>query len=180
VTRTLWVGLGAAAAALLVTSCSASKTDYKEAAVDVIQSQLQDTLNIGELTGECEEPASNEVGTTFACTATTSDDQTITFTAEIKDKKTVNVQSTNVLTVENLRGIESEAARILSEKVGQTLPAKNIDCGSKPVIAEAGEAFVCALTDPGNPANVYDASITLDDLTNPSQLNVDVASTPRG
>lgn len=177
-TRTLWVGLGAAAA-LLVTSCSASKTDYKEAAVNVIQGKLQDTLGIGDLAGECEDPASNDVGTTFACTATTPDDRTITFTAEIQDGKTVNVQSTNVLTVENLRGIESEAARILSEKVGQTLPAKSINCGSEPVIAAAGEAFVCALTDPGNPKSVYDTSITLDDLTNPTHLDVEVASTPR-
>ncbi len=92
----------------------------------------------------------------------------------------MNVQSTNVLTVENLGEHRGEAARILSEKVGQTLPAENIDCGSEPVIAAAGEAFVCALTDPGNPTNVYDTSITLDDLTNPSQLNVEVASTPRG
>jgi hypothetical protein len=178
VTRTLWAGLGAVAA-LLVTSCSSSTTDYQALAVKLIQGELQDTLSIGDLAAECEEPSSKEVGTTFACTATTPDDRTITFTADIREGKKVNVQSTNVLTAENLGEIEAEAARILSEKVGQTLPAENIDCGSEPVIADAGEAFVCALTDPGNPNDVYDTSITLDDLTNPTQLDVEVASAPR-
>ena len=47
-------------------------------------------------------------------------------------------------------------------------------------MAEAGEPFVCALTDPAGSGDVYDAMITLDDLTNPTQLDVEVASAPRG
>ena len=46
-------------------------------------------------------------------------------------------------------------------------------------MAKAGEPFVCSLSDPSNPTVVYDTSITLDDLTKPTQLDVEVASSPR-
>ena len=176
--RTLIGGLGAAAL-LLVASCSASTTNYKDAATKVIEGQLQDELAMGDLTASCEEPTSKDVGTTFDCTADTPKGDTITLTAEIQKGKKVFVQTTNVLTADNLTDIEAEAARILSEKVGQDLPAEAIDCGSQAIVAEAGKPFVCSLSDPSKPTVVYDTSITLDDLKNPTQLNVEVASTPR-
>lgn len=244
-TRTLLVGLGAAA--VLLAACSPDKTDFRDAATGVIEGDLSENLAIEALDATCEEPGSKEVGTTFVCTATTPDGEELTFNAEIReddevyvyttnydrvakiliegqlasslgvdsltatceepssqevgstftctadlpsgDTVTVDaevqesgevaVQTTNLLTVDNLANIESEAARILSEQVGQTLPAENIDCGSEPIVAEAGEQFVCALIDPGNSGDVYDAMITLDDLTNPTQLDVEVASAPR-
>ena len=177
-TRTLLGGLGAAAM-LLVASCSASPTNYKDAATKVIQGQLQQELAMGDLKASCEQPSSKDVGTTFACTADTPKGDTITLTAEIQKDKKVFVQTTNVLTADNLTDIEREAARILSEKVGQDLPAEAIDCGSQAIVAEAGKPFVCALSDPSNPTVVYDTSITLDDLAKPTQLDVQVASSPR-
>jgi hypothetical protein len=246
VTRTLLVGLGAAA--VLLVACSPDKTDFRDAATGVIEGDLADNLSIEELDASCEDPSANDVGTTFSCTATTPEGEELTFNAEIRDDDEVfvyttnydrvariliegqlasslgvdsltatceqpasadvgttftctadlpsgdtvavdatvqeggevAVQTTNLLTSENLANIESEAARILSEQVGATLPAENIDCGSDPIVAEAGEPFVCALTDPAGSGDVYDAMITLDDLTNPTQLDVEVASTPRG
>jgi len=53
VTRTLFGGLGAAAM-LLVASCSASTTNYKDAATKVIEGQLQDELAMGDLSATCE------------------------------------------------------------------------------------------------------------------------------
>jgi len=178
VRRTLIGGLGAAAM-LLVASCSASTTNYKDAATKVIEGQLQDELAMGDLTASCEEPTSKDVGTTFDCTADTPKGDTISLTAEIQKGKKVFVQTTNVLTADNLNDIEAEAARILSEKVGQDLPAEAIDCGSQAIVAEAGKPFVCSLSDPSNPTVIYDTSITLDDLKQPTHLDVEVASTPR-
>jgi hypothetical protein len=184
VTRTLFGGLGAAAM-LLVASCSASTTNYKDAATKIIEGQLQDELAMGELTASCEEPTSKDVGTTFACTADTPHGDTITLTAEIQNdekdgkRKKVFVHTTNVLTAENLTEIEGEAARILSEKVGQDVPAEAIDCGQQAIVAAAGEPFMCSLSDPSNPTVVYDTSITLDDLTKPTHLDIEVASSPR-
>ncbi len=245
-TRTLLVGLGAAA--VLLAACSPDKTEFRDAAAGVIEGDLAENLAIEELDASCEDPGSKDVGTTFVCTATTPDGEELTFNAEIREDDEVfvyttnydrvakiliegqlasslgaeslttaceqpgstevgttftctadlasgdtitidaqvqeggevAVQTTNVLTPENLVTIESEAARILSEQVGQTLPAENIDCGTEPIVAEAGEPFVCALIDPADASSVYDAMITLDDLTNPTQLDVEVASAPRG
>jgi hypothetical protein len=182
VTRTLVGGLGAAAM-ILVASCSASTTNYKDAATKVIQGQLQTELALCDLSASCEEPTSKDVGTTFDCTADTPKGDTITLTAEIQKgtdgKKKVSVHTTNVLTTDNLTTIEKEAARILSNKVGQELPAEAIDCGNVAIVAEAGKPFVCALSSPSDPAVVYDTSITLDDLTNPTHMDVEVASSPR-
>jgi hypothetical protein len=178
VIRTLFGGLGAAAM-LLVASCSASTTNYKDAATKVIEGQLTNELALGDLSASCEEPTSKDVGTTFACTAETPKGDTITLTAEIQKDDKVFVQTTNVLTADNLTDIEREAARILGEKVGQELPAESIDCGTQAIVAAAGEPFVCSLSNPSNPTVVYDTSITLDDLTKPTQLNVQVASSPR-
>jgi hypothetical protein len=178
VTRTLWAGLGAAAA-LLVTSCSSSTTDYRQDAVKAIESETQRTLGLGELTATCDEPSSKDVGTTFACTATTADDQTVTLNAQIQSGKQVSVQPTNVLIAETLATIEGDAARVLKEQTGVPVTAENIDCGTKPVVAQAGKPFVCALFDSASPNVVFDVSITLNDLTSPSDLAVEVASAPR-
>jgi hypothetical protein len=244
-TRTLLVGLGAAA--VLLAACSPDKTDFRDAASGVIEGDLADNLSIDQLDATCDDPSSRDVGTTFTCTATTPQGEELTFNAEIReddevfvyttnydrvariliegqlasslgienltatcdepssqdvgttfactadlpsgdtvtvdatvqDGGEVAVQTTNLLTSENLATIESEAARILSEQVNQTLPAENIDCGDDPIVAEAGEPFVCALVDPSGTGDVYDAMITLDDLANPTQLDVEVAAAPR-
>ena len=154
-------------------------TNYDRVARILIEGELASSLGMDGVTASCEEPSSQEVGTTFACTADLSSGDTVTVDAQVQEGGEVAVQTTNLLTVDNLANIESEAARILSEQVGQTLPAENIDCGTEPIVAEAGEPFVCALIDPAATGDVYDAMITLDDLTNPTQLDVEVASAPR-
>jgi hypothetical protein len=154
-------------------------TNYDRVARILIEGQLASSLGVDELTATCDEPASKDVGTTFGCVADLPGGDKVTVDATVQDRGEVAVQTTNLLTQENLATIESEAARILSEQVGQTLPAENIDCGDQPMVAEAGEPFVCALTDPSGTGDVYDAMITLDDLANPTQLDVEVASAPR-
>jgi hypothetical protein len=174
VRRLLLLGL----AASLVAACTASEKNYHDAALKVIEDDLAGQLRMGKLDASCEDPSSNGVGTTFSCTARNADGQTVRFKAEIESGKKVLVNTTNVLTRENLDRIEQEAARILTEQVGQELPASAIDCGSRPIVAESGQPFVCALTDPQTGA-VFDTQITLDDVEDPRQLHVQVANTPR-
>jgi hypothetical protein len=166
--------------ALAVTACGRSAPDFQSAAQRVIEGDLENQIGLGPLQGTCEEPASRDVGATFTCTAATEDGQTITLDATIQDDNRVGVQTTNLLTVDNLATIEAEAARILTEQVGQELPAENIDCGDQPRIAEVGKSFTCALIDPGDPSKVYDTAITIDDLTSPKHIDVQVAAAPRG
>jgi hypothetical protein len=164
--------------ALLVGACSASEKNYHDAALKVIQGDLEGQLGMGTLEASCEDPPSNHVGTTFSCTANTRDGETVRFSAEIESGKKILVNTTNVLTTENLARVEQEAARILTEQVGQELPATAVDCGNRPIVAESGRPFVCALTDPQTGA-VFDTQITLDDVANPKQLHVQVANSPR-
>jgi hypothetical protein len=69
------------------------------------------------------------------------------------------------------------APQLLPERYRRRVGDLPVEIGSE-VVAKAGEPFVCSLSDPSNPTVVYDTSITLDDLTKPTQLDVEVASSP--
>jgi hypothetical protein len=159
-------------------SCSADEADFGQTATELVEGQLADELGLGALTASCDEPGSTDVGTAFDCTATTEAGDEIRLQAEITEKDEVFVSTLNVLTAESLPGIETEAARILAEQVGIDLPAENIDCGDQSILAEPGQPFTCAVTEPDT-GDVYDLSITLDDFENPNELQVEVAQTPR-
>jgi hypothetical protein len=77
-----------AAGTFLVAGCSASATNFKEAAEKAI-------LGIAELPAgskaSCESPTDTKVGTTFDCTATLTDGTEIPLIATITDSKTVTV-----------------------------------------------------------------------------------------
>lgn len=57
--------VGVVALVGLLGACSNDETDYKEAAEKTIRDALGDDAE-----SECEDPASTDVGTTFACTGT--------------------------------------------------------------------------------------------------------------
>ena len=176
-TRTLAVVLGAVAV-LSVGACSSSTPNYPDDATGIIEETYQPALGFGELTITCDEPSSSDPSTTFDCEAGTPGGAIVRFVATIEDGETVSVQSTNVLGPDALNQVEAEAARILSEESGIAVAADSIDCGHA-LVAEAGQPFVCALRDPASPTVVYDASITLDDIRAPTDLQVAVASDPR-
>jgi len=160
-------------------SCSTAKEqDYHDGAIKLISKTLQDQIGLGPLDVTCDQPTSKAAGTSFTCQGTTTDNRTVRFKATVQPGKKVFVNTTNVLTKANLDTIEEQAARVLTAKVHQTLPATAIDCGNRPILADAGKPFVCALTDPESGA-VYDASITLDSVETPKELNVTVAQQPR-
>lgn len=162
----------------LLAACSASKQDVQNAAMRSIRGTLSRQLGMGQLDASCDKPDSDDAGTTFACQGLTSDGQQVRFAARVLPGNKVQVVPVNVLTVENIHRVEAEAARILTQRVGQQLPASAISCGDKPMIAESKQPFICTLTDPGT-GSKYDTQITLDDIDKPTQLLVQVASAPR-
>jgi hypothetical protein len=170
---------GALAALLIFGACSASSADFKSAAEDVIEGEIAEESTLGDLSATCEEPDDPESGDVFACTATTEDGRTIEFTATVEDDDQVNVQSTNLITVDGLGTIEEVAVAALEEEIGQPLGVENFDCGSEPVIVDVPDGtLTCALTDPGN-GDVYDAEVTLPSLDDVGSLTVQVADAPR-
>ena len=175
--RISWAGLVLATVAV-APSCSTSAASYQDAALKVITDTLQSRVGLGPLDPTCEKPASNRVDTTFECDALTSAGERVRFQATIKSGRKVSVNTANVLLPANLDKVEAEAADILSKRVGVTLPASDIDCGSKARVIESRQPFICTLTDPTNGA-LFDTQITLDDIDNPRQILVQVATTPR-
>jgi len=170
---------GALAALLVMGACSASSADYKNTAEDLIEGEIAEESTLGDLSATCEEPDDPESGDVFACTATTEDGRTIEFTATVEDDDQVNVQSTNLITVEGLATVEEIAVAALEAEIGQTLGAENFDCGAEPVIIDLPDGtLTCALTDPGN-GDVYDAEVTIPSLDDVGSLTVQVADAPR-
>ncbi len=176
--RSLSVG-GTIAALLVVGACSASSADFQSAAEDVIEGDIAEQSTLGDLSATCEEPDDPEPGDVFACTATTEDGRTIEFTATVEEDDQVNVQSTNLITVEGLGTIEEVAVAALEAEIGETLGVENFDCGAEPVVIDLPDGTVtCALTDPAN-GDVYDAEVTIPSLEDVGSLTVQVASAPR-
>ena len=77
-------------------------TNYDRVARILIEGQLASSLGAESLTTACDEPGSTEVGSTFTCTADLPSGDTITIDAQVQEGGEVAVQTTNVLTPENL------------------------------------------------------------------------------
>lgn len=172
---------GASAALLMLAACSASSSDFKSTAEDLIEGDIAEQSALGDLSATCEKPDGDpKPGDVFACTATTADGRTIEFTSTVEEDDKVNVESTNLITVDGLASIEQVAVAALEQEIGQTLGQENFDCGSEPVIVDASPAsLTCALTDPGT-GDVYDAQVDLPSLDDIGSLTVQVADAPRG
>jgi hypothetical protein len=172
--------IGAACSALLfVAACSASSADFQSTAEDLIEGDIAEQSTLGDLSATCEKPDDPSPGDVFNCTGTTDDGRTVEFTATVEEDDKVNVQSTNLITVEGLGTIEEVAVAALEEEIGQTLGVENFDCGAEPIIIDVPDGtLTCALTDPGN-GDVYDAEVTLPSLEDIGSLTVQVADAPR-
>lgn len=161
----------------LVTACSPDETDFSDAAQEAIEGDLADSLQLGDLDADCEDPSSTDEGSTFTCTATTDGGESIDVSAVIEGDDRVVVNAVNVIAAADVPNLETEAARVLTEQVGQELPAENIDCGDETLVLQVGEPVVCALTDPES-GDVFDATIVFENLEDGS-FTVEVASAPR-
>jgi hypothetical protein len=181
ISRLRHVSVGVALAAVLVVgACSASSADYKSTAEDLIEGEIAEESTLGDLSATCEEPDDPEPGDVFACTATTEDGRTVEFTATVEEDDKVNVESTNLITVDGLGTIEEVAVAALEEEIGQPLGVENFDCGSEPVIINVTEEFlICALTDPAS-GEVYEAQVDIPSLDDVGSLTVQVAEAPSG
>jgi hypothetical protein len=142
-----------------------------------VEGDLAESLRLGEIDADCEDPPSTDVGATFSCTATTEGGETIDVDAVIDEDDRVVVNAVNVIAATDVPNLEAEAARVLAEQVGQELPAENVDCGEETIVLEVSEPIVCALTDPAS-GDVFDATVVFEDLSDGS-FTVEVASAPR-
>lgn len=75
----------------LLAACSATETDFKDAAEEAGVEAAETANPDFTATASCEEPSSTEVGSTFSCTITYDDGQTQPATAVILDDDFVEV-----------------------------------------------------------------------------------------
>lgn len=172
------VALGAAAVML---GCSASATNYKAEAEKLIVETIAPDIGLGDLKSECEKPAKDSpaVGDTFDCTATTADGDVITLVATVDKPNHINVNTSNLVAKDAAKRLGVAAVGLLEEQLGVTIGAENMDCGTTSLIVDAqAPQIVCGLTNTTS-GDVYDATITIDDLANIDEINVVVADSPR-
>lgn len=146
--------LGASVASLA--ACSFSFGDsFDGVAVEVIEGDLTDRLQLGELSdAECDDPGDGEVGSTFECTAQTDDGDTVEFTAEIISDDEVRVTPTNALAPADFDDIESGAPGELGA------PSTSVQCPDEGAVLAGGESVSCEITDVDGV--VYELIVTID------------------
>lgn len=160
-----------ASLAMVLVGCSSSA----EVGEKLIEGEIADQIDLGELDASCEEPDKLETGDTFTCTAITEDERTIEFLGTMAEDD-INVVTTNLLTVDDITKIRAIGAEVLSKEVGEKIVADDIDCGDESVILDADGDFECEITDPVRGA-VYGLIIStggLDPAAGPTDLYFEV------
>ncbi len=145
-------------AAIILTACSGSASfsiggqPLHEAAEELIAGDLADQLGLGVLTPTCNEVDDPAVGTTFTCTATTSDGQVVEFDGVVDREDHINIESTNVVSgpvieqaLYQALNEDNPAAGLLPDGVdcgGEkvVLVAQKMTCEVNPAVGEAGTA----------------------------------------
>ncbi|MEL6891327.1 MAG: hypothetical protein AAFP84_07015, partial [Actinomycetota bacterium] len=119
----------------------------------LIETELEEQLDLGELTASCDQPDDSEVGTEFRCSATTEDDRVIEFLGVFTSEDEIFVSPTNLLTAAEVDVVREQSARILSPEVGSDIDPSQIECpAGDPVFLVGdtdGAVLECTITDPG-------------------------------
>jgi hypothetical protein len=121
--------------------------DAAQTAEALIEGPLTDEIALGELTATCDQPANLEQGETFECTATTPDGDTIELVGELTSDDDLNVQTTNLLTADDVELILSAIADAVAVEVDADVVAGDITCPPRSVILDARGDFVCEIVD---------------------------------
>ena len=171
------------ALAMVAAGCSASgefsigTPTVENATEDLIEDEIATQIALGELDATCTKPASEDVGTRFLCTATTTDGRTIEFQAEIEEDGAF-AETTNLVLASKLSEVEAVIVVELVRLSGLDLADDALDCGTVTVIVDSQNQITCEFTDPAGA--VYDTTITFKGLdTDDATFDFVVASEPR-
>ncbi len=166
------------ATALVFAACSGSAADSGEV---VIEKKLAEEIGLGDLDATCNEPDGLEKGETFTCTATTTDDQTIEFLGTMTTDDEFEVVTTNLLLASDVEAIRAEGASVLSDEIGVTIVAEDIECAAGSIVLDDVGDFMCSITDTGT-GDVYDLTVSTGGLepgVGVRELSFQVGDAPR-
>ena len=131
--------------ALVGVSCSGDARETSEA---VIERQISEQVDLGELEATCDEPERRQVGDTFPCTATTESGEVIQIVTTFEEDDRIFVLPTNVVLAADLALVEQKAAEVLSPEVGVTIDPADVECPDRSVVLGGDGRFFCEITDP--------------------------------
>ncbi|MCP3991046.1 MAG: hypothetical protein GY724_18365 [Actinomycetia bacterium] len=131
----------------------------EEAAEKLIAGDMADQIGLGELTPACPEVEEPEVGTTFQCTAVTSDGQTIDFDGVVDEEDHINLETTNVVTGSLIEQLFYETLNAQNPNTG--LVPDGVDCGGEAIVL-VDKQMTCEILLDGAPAQT--ATLTITDI----------------
>lgn len=166
--------------ALALAACGGDATETAEA---LIESEIAEQVGLGDLDATCDDPPNNDVGTTYDCTATTADGQTLTFLTRFTAEDEIFVQPSNVLVESEIPVIEAEAARVLGPEIGVEIDPETIECPTAAAIVLPEDGTIdCTIVRPDDGV-VFPLTITLENFdfdTGFQNLFVQVGDEPLG
>jgi len=163
--------------ALVVGACSGSAAQSGES---VIEGELAEEIDLGELEAECNEPEDLTEGETFTCTATTEDGGTLEFLGTMTSDDEFDIVTTNLLIPSDVVAMREGVAVSLSEEIGVPVAADDISCPDGSVILDDADAFECEVTDTAT-GDVYPLTISTGGLepgVGPRDLQFEVGAEP--
>jgi len=123
-----------------------------DAAVELIEGELGAQSGLEYVDIDCTEPAENEIGAMFACTASVIDDAgpnagaLVDFIGVLEDDKQIFVAPSNIISPDEMALVEQEAAAVLSEEVGAAIAPEDVVCPEQ-VTVLVDDQMSCEITD---------------------------------
>jgi hypothetical protein len=135
-------------AAFLVAGCSFSTgTSPADAAVELIKGPLGLQGGWTYTDVECTEPAANEPGETFTCTARTMEGgAVVTFDGLVEDDEKIFVSPSNIIDVAEMPVVEAEAAEALGGEIGTPIDPSDVNCPDETTVL-IDDQLQCEITD---------------------------------
>lgn len=130
--------------AVFVAACSG---DAAESAEAVIEGELEEQIGLGELSAACNQPDGLAEGETFECTAITADGASIEIVGTMTSEDEFNVQTTNLLTSDDVDQLVVLIADAVSNEVGAEVAPGDLTCPSGSVILDGNGDFTCEIVD---------------------------------
>lgn len=150
--------------AILVSACSGSASfsiggqTVEEAAEELIAGDLAEQIGLGALIPDCPAVDDPEVGTTFACTATTADGQIITIDGVVDREDHIDLKATNLVAGPPIEQQLAETLQTQNPDAGLT--ADGVDCGGE-VIVLVDQQLTCEIRPANAPMQI--ATLTVID-----------------
>jgi hypothetical protein len=163
--------------AVAFAACGGSAAESGES---VIEGELAEEIDLGDLEAQCNEPEDLVEDETFTCTATTTDGQTIEFIGTMTSDDEFNINTSNLLVPSDITTIVESLSTALTEQIGVTVAVDDITCPEGSVVLDDADAFECTVVDTAT-GDTYPLTVSTGGLepgAGPKDLRFEVGAEP--